>query len=93
MKNFSKFLAIVLSIAITVPMFALSAGAVDSLTVEEPQIISDTLQAIMETSTEETTRVAVWLKGSPRNEFDAELSGTPCRCDGGRGEQHREKRR
>lgn len=62
MKNFSKFLAIVLSIAITVPMLALSAGAVDSLTAEEPQIISDTLQAVMEASTEETTRVAVWLK-------------------------------
>ena len=57
-----RLLALLMSLLLTVPLLALSAGATDALAEAEPQKISDTLTAVMAQNPGETTRVAVWLR-------------------------------
>lgn len=61
-KKVLKALAVVLCVLLAYPAFLMSASALDTVTVTEPQIVTATLQSVMEARSDEKIRVAIWLK-------------------------------
>ncbi|MBR2907624.1 MAG: S8 family serine peptidase [Clostridia bacterium] len=61
-KNVLKVLAVVLCVLLAYPAFLMSASALDTTKIPAPQIVTTTLQSIMESRSEEKIRVAIWLK-------------------------------